>query len=72
MLGCPAGLPMSFAAHDALPVENAAQLPINPRSRGGLCSTRKMIEVVYSPSIDAPWVIRSKISRIGAKTPIAA
>jgi hypothetical protein len=52
--------------------ENEAQLPMKPRWCGALCSTRKMIDVVYSPPTDAPWIMRSRINTSGASEPICA
>ncbi len=46
-----------------------ATAPIVPRCRAPACSTMKTMEVVYSPPTDRPWIMRSRVSRIGAATP---
>ena len=46
-----------------------AMAPMTPRWSGGACSTMKMMEVVYSPPTDRPWIMRRSVSRIGAATP---
>ena len=43
--------------------------PMNPRRPSEACSTRKTIELVYSPPTDSPWIMR-RITRItGAANP---
>jgi hypothetical protein len=38
----------------------------------GECSATNEFEPIVSPAADRPWSIRSTMSRMGARTPIAA
>ena len=54
-----------LAPHDA-------SAPITPRRPSGACSTRNIIELVYSPPTESPCTMRSSVSAIGAATPSVA
>ena len=43
--------------------------PINPRYPTDARSTRKKIELVYSPPTESPWTMRNRISARGASRP---
>ena len=46
-----------------------AMAPMKPRRPGGARSTMKTIDVVYSPPTERPWIMRNRVSRIGAAIP---
>src|SRR6476620_1225953 len=48
----------------------ATNAPIKPRRPSGACSTRNTIELGYSPPTESPCTTRSKVSPIGASTPM--
>jgi len=47
----------------------SATAPIKPRRSGFARSTRKTMEVVYSPPTERPCIIRNNVSRTGAMRP---
>ena len=46
-----------------------AMAPMKPRRPTGARSTMNTIEVVYSPPTDRPWIMRRRVSTIGAAMP---
>jgi hypothetical protein len=49
-----------------------AKLPVKPRRRGLLPSTRKVIDAAYSPPIESLCAMRSLTNMVGARVPPAA
>jgi hypothetical protein len=53
-------------------VPNSRKLPKKPRFLSGAYSAMKVAAPPYSPPVEKPWIMRSRMSPIGARIPRVA